>query len=336
MTLNQEDFKNQALQFLSELFPLINASGVKIEKHWNIDHLCFRAATDEAYIHFKNQFSKFSTLLIESEVNGRLISTFKLAEPLNYLDWSIGLVELPAPKKGKVTIQGFEHIEVVVDIPLAEIKKMYPASQFDEGGLKKFFNQELEIMFGKLALKFHPLSLESVINVEKNSKLFKALYDSGVLLNLKSFGALVTGTFPLDIAIDHSDIDIVVSTDQLLDLADLLKGLYGGQNGFKLEVNSSYIVSEFSFSGFKFEIYAEKTLSCLQDANLHFLIEERLLKLGSEKFKKKIIELKKAGLKTEPAFAQVLNLNGDPYQALINIRKKSESELKALLAGNSI
>ncbi|MBL1705198.1 DUF4269 domain-containing protein [Klebsiella pneumoniae] len=33
--------------------------------------------------------------------------------------------------------------------------------------------------------------------------------------------------------------------------------------------------------------------------------------------REEILRLKENGLKTEPAFAQVLNINGDPYEALI-------------------
>ncbi len=33
--------------------------------------------------------------------------------------------------------------------------------------------------------------------------------------------------------------------------------------------------------------------------------------------REEVIRLKENGLKTEPAFAQVLNINGDPYEGLI-------------------
>lgn len=331
MQKDYQHFKNRALQFLEELFQLIERQGILIEKHWNIDHLCFRVSTDDEYLKFKKQFSIFSTLLIESEVNGRLISTFKFIEPIQFKDWSIGLVELPAPKKGKSTALGFEHIEIVVDVPLKSIQEKYSSCTFDEGGLRKLFNQELEISFGKLAIKFHLLSLESVINVEKNQKLFAALYSSGVLQDFKIFDPLVTGTFPLDIAVINSDVDIIMSSDNLEELGGKLRQCYSDRPGFKMELNKDFIVAEFSHAGFTFEFFAEKTASALQKANLHFLIEERLLKIGSENFRNEILQLKQTGLKTEPAFAKLLNLSGDPYQALLDIRKKSEAELLTLL-----
>ena len=331
MKLNYQDFKIQALQFLEELFSLIDHEGIKVEKHWNIDHLCFRVSTDDDYLKFKNLFLTFSTLLIESEVNGRLISTFKFAEPIQYKNWSIELVELPAPKKGKITLQGFEHIEIVVDVPLNEIKKLYPSCTFDEGGLHKEFNQELEISFGKLAIKFHHLSLESVINVEKNSKLFLALHGSKVLKTFKNYNPLVSGTFPLDIAVKNSDIDIIMSSENLDALADLIEENYKTEHAFKLQRSQTNVIAEFQSQGFVFELYAEQKPASLQNAHLHFILEERLLKLASTDFKKQIVQLKEAGVKTEPAFAEALGLTGDAYQALLDIRKKSEAELLTLL-----
>ncbi len=324
------DIQDEATRFLIGLFDQTEAAGVKIEPHWNIDHLCFRTATDESYLEYKSEFSKFAKLLIESEVNGRLISTFKLPESIYFKKWNIDLIELPAPKKGKVAIEGFEHIEIVVDLPLNQIKSMYPSCQFDEGGMKKDFNQELEIIFGSSAIKFHSLSLESVVNVEKNSQLFKALTGLGILNEFKEFNPLVSGTFPLDISTPSSDVDVLMSSSDLNTLEAKIKTKYQNFESFKC-VRNGWITAEFKFEGFVFEIYAEEKLTALQNSNLHFLLQERLLKLGSSDFKNLIIQLKQSGLKTEPAFAKALNLSGDPYQALIDIRKKSDSELAILL-----
>lgn len=153
--------------FLDKLFAQLALNQIKIDKHWSIDHLCYRVSTEEAYKKFKNEFSSLGNLLIESEVNGRLISTFKLHKAIQYHGWLIDLVELPAPKKGKQTIEGFEHAEVVIDIPFEEIKRRYSHCQFDESGLKKNLNKELEIKLKDLAIKFHHMSLEQVIEVEK-------------------------------------------------------------------------------------------------------------------------------------------------------------------------
>jgi len=48
--------------------------------------------------------------------------------------------------------------------------------------------------------------------------------------------------------------------------------------------------------------------------------EYDILNHFGEDFRQQIIALKKAGYKTEPAFANILNLKGDPYTALLEFK----------------
>ena len=339
-TITLSDFKSQAHDFLRSLFLILDQNKIIVEKNWNIDHLCFRTATEADYVETKKQFSEFSKLLIESEVNGRLISTFQLQQPIQFNDWSIDLVELPAPKHGKITARGFEHIEIVVDVPFETIKKRWAHCPFDDSGLKKDFNQELEINFGSMAIKFHYLSLSSVINVEKNVELFRALRDLNIFSDFKKFTPLISGTFPLDIQIENSDVDILMNTDDLNGLQTLLQTKFGQRKHFHSAIiknpNGKALVVDFEYSGFVFEIYAEDKPTVLQSSNQHFILEERILKLANSDFKNKIIELKDAGTKTEPAFAQVLKISGDSYSTLLNLQKKSEAEIKKILSTHAV
>ena len=58
----------------------------------------------------------------------------------------------------------------------------------------------------------------------------------------------------------------------------------------------------------------------------HFLVEKRLLEILPS-LQSKVIDLKRAGQKTEPAFAAVLKLEGDPYEAMLELEKLSDEEL---------
>ncbi|MGL5579695.1 MAG: DUF4269 domain-containing protein, partial [Cetobacterium sp.] len=49
------------------------------------------------------------------------------------------------------------------------------------------------------------------------------------------------------------------------------------------------------------------------------------------KFRQKIIELKKDGMKTEPAFAFLLKLEGNPYDKILELENYSDYELIKLL-----
>jgi hypothetical protein len=63
------------------------------------------------------------------------------------------------------------------------------------------------------------------------------------------------------------------------------------------------------------------------------IIEGRLLCLGaSVSLRERVVALRQAGLKTEPAFAKLLALAGDPYAALLELESQSAAQLTALLA----
>lgn len=166
--MNESIFYQQADEFLNQIFRDLAEAKVQVKDEWQIDHVCYRVETPEHYQVLRGEFLTFSDLLIESEVGGRLISTFKLRKPLVFRNWSIGLVELPAPKRGKKTITGFEHLEVVCDLSFDELRALYSHLPLDTKGLEKEINPELEIVLGDRNIKFHHQSLEEVINLEKN------------------------------------------------------------------------------------------------------------------------------------------------------------------------
>jgi uncharacterized protein DUF4269 len=58
------------------------------------------------------------------------------------------------------------------------------------------------------------------------------------------------------------------------------------------------------------------------------LVEYRILHIAGDTTRQAIRDLKKEGLKTEPAFAQYFNLEGDPYQALIELENLDDDALK--------
>lgn len=331
--MNMNEFNIAAQDFLQRVFKKLDAQNIQLDRHWFIDHLCYRVSSLENYNAFKAQFAAFADLLIESDVNGRPIATYKFAEPIRFRDWSIHVVELPAPKPGKITIEGFEHFEVVADIGFDEIKQRYPKAVFSESGLKKEFNPELEISLDELAIKFHPLSLESVIRLEKNQPVYAAVKSSGVLKVLKEYQPLLVGTYPLGLNVSGSDVDVLISVPDLATAEALLQSKFSGFENFKIEnhAEQAAVTGSFDFQGIAFEVFAQVKDSAKQNGNLHFLAEERLLHLGGASFGERIQALRKAGDKTEPAFAKALGLSESPYEELLRLQKLSESELQEIL-----
>lgn len=137
-----------------------------------IDHACYRVGTVERYEEVRGQLLQQGTLLSEALINGRPIATFQLKEPVIVTDkqgtsWPVGLVELPAPKPGRVYDEGFEHIEAVTSIDLKEFVDRHKTHAFDCAHLAAPINGDVSLHFPAGLVKFHEASLAAVISKEK-------------------------------------------------------------------------------------------------------------------------------------------------------------------------
>ncbi len=75
---------------------------------------------------------------------------------------------MPSPKKNTSYSSGFEHVEFVSDIELDLFIKKYSWIDFDIGGMNKSLNPEIRVSLKNgLSVKFHPMSLDKVIEIEK-------------------------------------------------------------------------------------------------------------------------------------------------------------------------
>jgi hypothetical protein len=63
----------------------------------------------------------------------------------------------------------------------------------------------------------------------------------------------------------------------------------------------------------------------------HFLAERRLLKLGGATLRAAVMNERARGAKTEPAFAAVLKLTGDPYLAVLDLEPCDDTYLSDIL-----
>ena len=149
------------------------------------------------------------------------------------------------------------------------------------------------------------------------------------LINLKIFDELsmynpiLTGTIPIDIGLPESDLDIICECDDHANFSSDLTRIFGSRD--KFQINSRIYggikstIARFKGAKFEVEIFGQSIPTEKQNAWRHMLIEYRILKEKGEKFKSEIFDLKKSGLKTEPAFAKLLELEGNPYEELLNL-----------------
>ncbi|GAA3404046.1 DUF4269 domain-containing protein [Paenibacillus hodogayensis] len=163
-------------------------------------------------------------------------------------------------------------------------------------------------------------------------RAFRALSELGILRDLARYRPVLCGTVPISIDVEGSDLDIIMEVYEPERFKRDVHALYGMQEAFVYkEKQIRQIPSQkanFSFDGFAFELFAQPIPVERQHAYLHMLVEHHLL-LRHPDIRTKIINLKKQGIKTEPAFAQVLGLTGDPYEALLVLGQ----ELGVIAAG---
>jgi len=159
----------------------------------------------------------------------------------------------------------------------------------------------------------------------KQKLAYKVLTGNEIMQTLKEFDPILIGTIPIDIDLDNSDLDIVCQFTDKISFKNLLVSKFGNAEKFKVWENTSQeslaVVANFFIDGFEIEIFGQNIPTNLQRGYRHMIIEHKLLEMHGEKFRKRIIELKESGYKTEPAFALELGLEGDPYEALLELDK---------------
>ena len=174
---------------------------------------------------------------------------------------------------------------------------------------------------------------------EAQRRAYRILTDRQILDHLEPYDAVLAGTFPLDLAVAGSDLDILCEVHAHSLFAVHVEHCFGKQNGFQLEntgrVGSQATIVNFVVDSLPVQLFGEQTPVAEQAAYLHMDVEYRLLELGGMKARERILELKKAGIKTEPAFAAWLGLDGDPYAALLELASFSDEGLSIWYRGRA-
>lgn len=172
------------------------------------------------------------------------------------------------------------------------------------------------------------INFQDIIYLSKGNNRQKSAYQTllkhGVFEKMKAFDPILTGTIPIDIDIPESDLDIVCYWKNIDDFIATLESHFSKEQKFTLRkeiINGKKtVIANFWLDKFELEIFGQNTPTITQNAYKHLLIEHQILQEKGENFKKEIIALKQSGIKTEPAFAQLFGLVGDPYLSLLNYK----------------
>jgi len=156
----------------------------------------------------------------------------------------------------------------------------------------------------------------------RQRQAYTTLKELNLFEDLSIYKPLLTGTIPIGIDLPESDLDIICHVSNHQAFAGLVTRLYENYAGYSLKqsvhTGMETTVACFRTDSFEVEIFAQNIPTDRQHAYQHMLIEHNILLKKGNDFKAEIIRLKASGMKTEPAFARLLGLPDDPYQALLD------------------
>ncbi|MFC3559894.1 DUF4269 domain-containing protein [Pedobacter jamesrossensis] len=156
---------------------------------------------------------------------------------------------------------------------------------------------------------------------KKQQKAYQVLITHKIMEKLSAYTPILVGTIPINIDIESSDLDIICYVKDKTEFIETSTNCFQKEKGFiicqNLKLNS--IKANFYIDDFEFEIFGQDKETIQQNAFRHMIIEYKLLLEKGENFRQEIIKLKKQGLKTEPAFAKLLGLEGNAYEEILKL-----------------
>lgn len=166
---------------------------------------------------------------------------------------------------------------------------------------------------------------------DRQRDAYQALIELDIFSVLAEFDPALTGTYPLGLETETSDLDVVCHVEDFDRFIALVEAAYGYFDDFHIirrEKNGlPTMICRFQFRTFPVEIFAQPRPSEEQNAYRHMMAEAALLRAGGEEARAAIRQLKRDGVKTEPAFGQYFCLEGDPYVALLAVADMSAAEV---------
>lgn len=157
------------------------------------------------------------------------------------------------------------------------------------------------------------------IGNERQKRAYEVLTKYKIFTILDYYSPILAGTIPIEIDVEESDLDIICKVEDKIEFEEFLIKKF---KDFDLKIkklninNEESLVCNFELEEFPIEIFAQNKPTIQQNAYRHMIAEYKILQEKGEEFKQKIIDLKKKGIKTEPAFGLLLGLE-NPYEDLL-------------------
>lgn len=157
----------------------------------------------------------------------------------------------------------------------------------------------------------------------------------GVWDALARFHPVMAGSIPLGLDTDASDVDVLVEALDLETFRRVCKRTWGSHPDFflvdRVWQDLPAVICRVRVDSLLCEMFAQAQPVALHRGFRHLIAEWRLLTAGGDALYQAVRAARRRGLKTEPAFAEVLRLEGDPYVALL-LDRCSEEALQQIVA----
>jgi hypothetical protein len=139
-------------------------------------------------------------------------------------------------------------------------------------------------------------------------------------------------TVCVDLDTPSSDLDVICEAHDLEAFSTFLSTVFGTFRGFSLrrsDRSPPAVVAQFFHGSWEYEIFGQNLPVERQAAFRHLVQIDRVLGIGGAAWREAIRTLKLCGLKTEPALARCLGMEGDPYEGVLSLERLSDEELSA-------
>jgi hypothetical protein len=176
------------------------------------------------------------------------------------------------------------------------------------------------VLFYLMQIKFDTIDYLQT-GTKRQRKAYAVLTHYKIMSVPETYDPLLVGTIPINIDIETSDLDIICCfTDKEAFHSGLVQ-FFSAHKNFNVYVSEhsskNTVIARFTIHGFAVEIFGKNLPTRQQLAYKHMIIEDRILSERGENFRQQILDLKRSGYKTEPAFGMLPGSTQDPYQQLL-------------------
>lgn len=158
---------------------------------------------------------------------------------------------------------------------------------------------------------------------QRQKRAYEVLTSRSVISKLDKYNPILVGTIPINIDTEKSDLDIICFWTNKGDFISTLLSSFQNEINFtieeKLKSGKEVVVAKFNIDEFPVEVYGQNTPTTEQNGYRHMVAEHKILMEKGEDFRLQVIELKRKGIKTEPAFAKLLGLTNNPFDEMLKI-----------------